>query len=105
MFEETSFGALILLTSKRSSFRLLHDSDMWFSMWGFYLGRPFRVNMEDVTVSKPSSDSLQASNHAWTPYVSSKSIQRAGTRRDYPDTLLGQRVLMAEIMAPLGYAL
>lgn len=61
--------------------------------------------MEDVTVLKPSGGPLQDSESTWTPYVSSKLTQGADTRTDYPNSLLRQRVLMAEIMAPLGYAL
>ncbi|CAM1510981.1 Fc.00g084940.m01.CDS01 [Cosmosporella sp. VM-42] len=74
-------------------------------MWGFYLGRPFRLNMEDVTVAKPGGDTTGEANCQWIPYVSPKSFQDCTPLLDYTNELHRQRVLMVEIMAPLGHAL
>ncbi|POR36832.1 Uncharacterized protein TPAR_02968 [Tolypocladium paradoxum] len=74
-------------------------------MWGFSLGRPFRINMEDVTVAKPLGRTTPQSTVQWIPYVSRKSTQDNTTLPDYTEELHRQRVLLVEIMAPLGYAL
>ncbi|KAK7415148.1 hypothetical protein QQX98_006092 [Neonectria punicea] len=74
-------------------------------MWSFYLGRPFRINMEDVTVAKPSGDTRQESAGQWIPYVTPRSFEEHTPLPDYTNELHRQRVLLGEIMAPLGYAL
>ncbi|KAH7171429.1 fungal-specific transcription factor domain-containing protein [Dactylonectria macrodidyma] len=73
-------------------------------MWSFYLGRPFRINMEDVTVSKPCGDTRPESCGQWFPYVSPRSFEESTPLPDYTNELHRQRVLLGEIMAPLGYA-
>lgn len=74
-------------------------------MWSFYLGRPFRINMEDVTVSKPCGDTRPESAGQWIPYSSPRSFEEHTPLPDYTNELHRQRVLLGEIMAPLGYAL
>ncbi|KAM5354236.1 hypothetical protein ACJ41O_000886 [Fusarium nematophilum] len=74
-------------------------------MWGFYLGRPFRINMEDVTVAKPSGDVRPEAAGQWIPYVSKRSFEECTPLPDYTDELHRQRTLLSEIMVPLGYAL
>lgn len=74
-------------------------------MWGFYLGRPFRINMEDVTVSKPVGDVRPERAGQWIPYVSKKSFDELTPLSDYADELHRQRTLLSDIMVPLGYAL
>ncbi|RSL85791.1 hypothetical protein CEP51_003142 [Fusarium floridanum] len=74
-------------------------------MWGFYLGRPFRINMEDVTVAKPVGDIRPEKSGQWIPYVSKKSFEELTPLPDYTDELHRQRTLLSEIMVPLGYAL
>ncbi|KAH7116381.1 fungal-specific transcription factor domain-containing protein, partial [Dactylonectria macrodidyma] len=74
-------------------------------MWSFYLGRPFRINMEDVTVTKPCGDTRPESVGQWIPYTSPRSFQEHTPLPDYTNELHRQRVLLGEIMAPLGYAL
>ncbi|GAM83028.1 hypothetical protein ANO11243_010140 [Dothideomycetidae sp. 11243] len=70
---------------------------------GMHLGRPFRINMEDVTVPKPSG--VPSSNYAqeWTPYVSLS--QSVAPMPDKIAELHRQRVLLVELMEPIGYAL
>ncbi|KAH6986718.1 fungal-specific transcription factor domain-containing protein [Ilyonectria destructans] len=74
-------------------------------MWSFYLGRPFRINMEDVTVTKPCGDIRPESAGQWIPYTSPRSFQEHSPLPDYTNELHRQRVLLGGIMAPLGYAL
>lgn len=74
-------------------------------MWSFYLGRPFRINMEDVTVSKPHGGTTPGAQDRWIPYVSPRSFNDETPLPDYTSELHRQRVLLCEIMAPLGYAL
>jgi hypothetical protein len=73
-------------------------------MWSFYLGRPFRINMEDVTVAKPCGGTSPGENQ-WFPYVSPRTFTESSPLPDYTNELHRQRVLLCEIMAPLGYAL
>lgn len=72
-------------------------------MWSFHLGRPFRINMEDVTVAKPSG--MPRSVTQWIPYTSPSSVEDETILTDCTQELHRQRVLLVEIMAPLGYAL
>ncbi|KAE9573443.1 hypothetical protein CGMCC3_g10266 [Colletotrichum fructicola] len=70
-------------------------------LWGLHLGRPFRINMEDVTVAKPGIDG-SISGH-WSAYVSPDSC--GITQPDHAELLCSQRALLCDIMAPLGHAL
>lgn len=74
-------------------------------MWGFYLGRPFRINMEDVTVEKPRGGVGPESAGQWIPYTSPRSLGDDIPVPSYTNELHRQRVLMSEIVAPVGYAL
>ncbi|KAH6971311.1 fungal-specific transcription factor domain-containing protein [Ilyonectria destructans] len=74
-------------------------------MWGFYLGRPFRINMEDVTVEKPRGGVGPESADQWIPYISPRSLGDDIPVPSYTNELHRQRVLMSEIVAPVGYAL
>ncbi|KAI9930103.1 hypothetical protein ASPWEDRAFT_147700 [Aspergillus wentii DTO 134E9] len=70
-------------------------------LWGFYLGRPFRVNMQDVTVEKPISSTY----NRWWPYVSSESTGEDSIQDDPTGLLSEQRILLCEMMEPLGHNL
>ncbi|KAF2155529.1 hypothetical protein K461DRAFT_290551 [Myriangium duriaei CBS 260.36] len=74
---------------------------------GLYLGRPFRINMEDVTVSKPYSSTLQHPNMAqdWFPYASSEPSSSFPPMSDPVELLQLQRVSLVELMEPLSYGL
>ncbi|KAH8201543.1 hypothetical protein TruAng_004314 [Truncatella angustata] len=37
-------------------------------MWGFYLGRPFHNNLEDIHVERPSTDGTESPKQTWAPY-------------------------------------
>ncbi|KAH7207840.1 fungal-specific transcription factor domain-containing protein [Fusarium redolens] len=70
-------------------------------MWGFYLGRPFHNTLENVTLKRPSEDSVTHSNTFWTPYGTPVANQQR-----WPDTqelIAGRWVSLYEIMSELGY--
>ncbi|RFU33219.1 hypothetical protein B7463_g3128, partial [Scytalidium lignicola] len=69
-------------------------------VWSFHLGRQFRINMDDVTCGKPGRNLSQPVNRQWTPYVTLSTSPTPMT--DYLEEVTGQRVLLCEIMAPLG---
>ncbi|KAI1213739.1 fungal-specific transcription factor domain-containing protein [Annulohypoxylon truncatum] len=73
--------------------------------WGLYLGRPFRINMEDVTIEKPGGNPATETATQWIPYGSPKSLDDCTPCVDYPEELSRYRAMMCEIMAPLVYAL
>ncbi|KAJ5380245.1 fungal-specific transcription factor domain-containing protein [Penicillium cataractarum] len=75
--------------------------------WGFLLGRPFRINMEDVTVDKPGRDSNWDQAQRWTPYGLPYPVSPLPDPSIVnPVTALSQsRILLCEIMTPLGHVL
>ncbi|OGM49528.1 hypothetical protein ABOM_001671 [Aspergillus bombycis] len=76
-------------------------------LWGFFLGRPVRVNMEDVTVDKPGRHQAKEQDRKWVPY-GLPSPPPACLAAPVPDPvdLLGQhRIQLCEIMTPLGHVL
>ncbi|KJZ72195.1 hypothetical protein HIM_08460 [Hirsutella minnesotensis 3608] len=74
-------------------------------MWGFYLGRPLRTNMEDVTVSKPSEGVTPDCIQHWIPYTSPRSHTECTALPDFTQQIHRQRVYLVEIMTPLAHAL
>lgn len=77
---------------------------MPFSQLGFHLGRPFRTNMEDVTVGKPSQDCCNQSQE-WIPYENPASLSQLFDGLDCTGLVSQQLVSLCEIMAPCGYVL
>ncbi|KAK5790752.1 hypothetical protein VI817_008039 [Penicillium citrinum] len=71
---------------------------------GFHLGRPFRTNMDDVTVGKPSQ-SPSAASYKWLPYEGPESLDHAFNTFDNTELVSEQLVSLCEIMAPCGYVL
>ncbi|KAF3002210.1 hypothetical protein E8E14_001101 [Neopestalotiopsis sp. 37M] len=57
-------------------------------MWGFHLGRPSRINMQDVTVTKPAE----------------REVDMASMEIDL-NALSKHRALLWQLMAPIGYGL
>ncbi|OKL61010.1 hypothetical protein UA08_03585 [Talaromyces atroroseus] len=74
-------------------------------LWGFFLGRPFRINMEDVTVEKPGHHLISESIRKWSPYGLPESGTKDVSITDVLQLLSEHRVKLCEIMAPLGHAL
>lgn len=75
------------------------------SLWGFFLGRPFRINMEDVTVGKPGRHLINERVRKWSAYGLSDSCTTTTPLTDNLQLLSQYRVQLCEIMAPLGHAL
>ncbi|KAJ5975042.1 hypothetical protein N7481_008749 [Penicillium waksmanii] len=71
---------------------------------GFHLGRPFRTNMDDVTVGKPSQDCCNQSQE-WIPYEGPASLTQRFDGLDCTGLVSQQLVSLCEIMAPCGYVL
>ncbi|KAL4928755.1 transcription factor domain-containing protein [Aspergillus undulatus] len=69
---------------------------------GFHLGRPFRTNMEDVTVDKPASNATRREHDRWTPYASPDSIYTSPGVPDCMEAVCEEQVNLCEIMAPCG---
>ncbi|KGO47086.1 Transcription factor, fungi [Penicillium expansum] len=72
---------------------------------GFYLGRPFYTNMEDVTVKKPNNDVQYRKPCKWTPYASPIPFEHDSELFDYVGAVSQQEVSLCELMAPCGYFL
>ncbi|KAJ5109655.1 hypothetical protein N7532_002300 [Penicillium argentinense] len=70
---------------------------------GFHLGRPFRTNMDDVTVGKPIPSSITSYN--WILYESPASLDHTSDGIDCTKLVSQQLVSLCEIMAPCGYVL
>jgi hypothetical protein len=100
---EPSSGLHISLTSKLKI--PIHLSKLIpFSQLGFHLGRPFRTNMDDVTVGKPSQDCCNQSQ-GWIPYENPASVIQRSDGHDCTGLVSQQLVSLCEIMAPCGYVL
>ncbi|PLN81989.1 Zn(II)2Cys6 transcription factor [Aspergillus taichungensis] len=74
--------------------------------WGFYLGRPFRMNAGDITVMKPASDLGHGRESIWYPYghlLQSEAL-KGGIKN--PNELIGRQfVILWEIISPVGHIL
>ena len=75
-------------------------------LWGFYLGRPFRVNTEDVTVKKLALNS-KGKVGRWAPYGCAEAHPPSITAgMDDPIELISRNwVTLCEIVAPVGHIL
>ncbi|BAE63964.1 unnamed protein product [Aspergillus oryzae RIB40] len=76
-------------------------------LWGFFLGRPVRINMEDVTVDKPGRHQTREQDRKWVPYglPSPPLACLAAPVPDPVDLLSQHRIQLCEIMTPLGHVL
>ncbi|KXH50498.1 hypothetical protein CSAL01_08310 [Colletotrichum salicis] len=73
---------------------------------GFYRGRPFRISMDDITVEKPTEDSLDGRVEKWLPYVSPLSDGNSSVPlHGHVEAVSLYRIELCEIMAPLGHTL
>ncbi|KAJ5605747.1 hypothetical protein N7510_008528 [Penicillium lagena] len=72
---------------------------------GFYLGRPCRTNMEDVTVGKPNNQANHWGTEKWVPYVSPNSVEPDTGLLDCMEAVNQQQVTLCELMTPCGYIL
>ena len=83
----------------------IHANTLRHSLVGFYLGRPFYTNMEDVTVKKPNTNTNHREPRKWTPYASPIPLDNDLKSGDCVEAVSQQEVLLCELMAPCGYFL
>ncbi|KAL4965206.1 transcription factor domain-containing protein [Aspergillus stella-maris] len=75
--------------------------------WGFYLGRPFRMNAGDITVPKPASGLTVGKEGTWYPYgLPSNQETFSGEALKNPNELISRQfAVLWEIISPLGHVL
>jgi hypothetical protein len=74
-------------------------------LWSFSLGRPFRVDSEEITVARPNSTAAFAVNNAWIQYPANPT-ELAINEATQPDNdmtslVASQWVSLCEELAPL----
>ncbi|EXF83407.1 hypothetical protein CFIO01_13264 [Colletotrichum fioriniae PJ7] len=80
-------------------------ADLYHSSWGFYVGQPFRMHTEDITVAKPEVGAYPGSETQWSSYGMSETILVGASLSDSLVQLHQAQVNMAGIMAPVANAL
>ncbi|BCS27345.1 transcription factor domain-containing protein [Aspergillus puulaauensis] len=74
--------------------------------WGFYLGRPFRMNAGDITVPKPASGLTVGKEDTWRPYGLPTDQEGFGGALKNPNELISRQfAVLWEIISPLGHVL
>ncbi|KAJ5934276.1 fungal-specific transcription factor domain-containing protein [Penicillium verhagenii] len=75
--------------------------------WGYFLGRPFRMNLEDVTVQKPGLESKPNHVQRWYPYglPHPTKFPPGLSIANFSSSLSLYRIALCEIMTPLGHVL
>ncbi|KAL3460983.1 fungal-specific transcription factor [Aspergillus heterothallicus] len=74
--------------------------------WGFYLGRPFRMNAGDITVPKPASGLIVGKEGTWRPYGLPANHGAFGGALRNPNELISRQfAVLWEIISPLGHVL
>ncbi|KAJ5346704.1 hypothetical protein N7541_009186 [Penicillium brevicompactum] len=74
--------------------------------WGFYLGRPFRMNAGDVSVPKPASSLGPEKEDNWRPYGQQASHEILQNGLKNPTELIcRQFVVLWEMISPVGHIL
>ncbi|KAF7719640.1 Nitrogen assimilation transcription factor [Penicillium ucsense] len=74
--------------------------------WGFYLGRPFRMNAGDVSVPKPASTLGAEKQSIWQPYGLQHGLSVAGQGLQNPSELINRQfVVLWEMVSPVGHIL
>ncbi|CAG8269424.1 unnamed protein product [Penicillium salamii] len=74
--------------------------------WGFYLGRPFRMNAGDVSVQKPASSLGPEKEENWHPYghQASQALFQNGLKNP-TELICRQFVVLWEMISPVGHIL
>lgn len=76
------------------------------SFWGFYLGRPFRMNAGDISVPKPASTLGPEKEGIWNAYGLQKPTRTLATGIRNPTELIcRQFVVLWEMVSPVGHIL
>ncbi|KAL1969997.1 hypothetical protein VTN77DRAFT_6402 [Rasamsonia byssochlamydoides] len=75
--------------------------------WGFYLGRPFRMNAGDISVLKPASDLSRAKEETWYPYGMADAHSRGLSQglKNPSELISRQFAVLWEMISPLGHIL
>ncbi|KAK1146372.1 hypothetical protein N8T08_003159 [Aspergillus melleus] len=74
--------------------------------WGFYLGRPFRMNAGDITVPKPASGLGIGKESTWYPYGLPGDLEPSKTGVRNPNELVSRQfAVLWEIISPVGHIL
>ncbi|KAL4811439.1 fungal-specific transcription factor domain-containing protein [Aspergillus unguis] len=73
--------------------------------WGFYLGRPFRMNAGDITVPKPASGLTVGKEGTWSPYGLQANQEGVGELKNPNELISRQFAVLWEIISPLGHVL
>ncbi|KAJ6128872.1 hypothetical protein N7471_010089 [Penicillium samsonianum] len=74
--------------------------------WGFYLGRPFRMNAGDIGVPKPGSALCPEREENWHPYghQAAHVLSQNGLRNPM-ELICRQFVVLWEMISPVGHIL
>ncbi|KAJ5513420.1 hypothetical protein N7463_002972 [Penicillium fimorum] len=74
--------------------------------WGFYLGRPFRMNAGDIGVPKPGSALCPDKEENWYPYghQAAHGLPETGLRNPM-ELICRQFVVLWEMISPVGHIL
>lgn len=74
--------------------------------WGFYLGRPFRMNAGDVSVPKPASTLGVEKVGVWRPYGLQSTSEVLDDGLQNPTELISRQfVILWEMVSPVGHIL
>lgn len=95
------------MISKGSHYKvILHhivDPDA-FRSWAFYLGKTVRTHTGDITISRPREETDPENQGRWASYPPSGLTQDPVPVPDLISDIHRQRVMLAEIMAPVSYS-
>lgn len=98
------FGEVTWQTSKLRTTSLCFLFSNYFSFWGFYLGRPFRMNAGDISVPKPASGIGPEKEGIWKPY-GLQDKQFEGGLKNPTELICRQFVVLWEMISPVGHIL
>lgn len=74
--------------------------------WGFYLGRPFRMNAGDISVPKPASTLGPEREDIWRPYgLGSTSKVLEDGLKNPTELICRQFVVLWDMISPVGHIL
>lgn len=105
MCDVQRFGEVMLQISEFNPFYTGIVSNI-VSFWGFYLGRPFRMNAGDVSVQKPASSLGPEKEENWHPYghQASQALLQNGLKNP-TELICRQFVVLWEMISPVGHIL
>jgi hypothetical protein len=72
-------------------------------MWGVYLGRPFHIHLDDLTLERPPADCPSTEDADWAAYDSCGSIAQDPPLRACDSMISNRLIALFEIMSNLGH--